>query len=482
MLRRLPLRPLVAFALAALLSACGSLLETPYEAPAVTVPADWRAPEPAASTASTQGPALDRWWRAFGDPRLTALVHEALARNNDLTVATIAVRRAQLQAGLAADAFWPQFGSSLDVERSRRFGENAETQDSYGMSGSVSYEVDLWGRLGSERDAARWAALASEQDRQATALALTATTAQLYWQLLYLKERIALAEASIRYAEQTLELARTRFEAGGASELELLQAERSLEAQRATLAGFAQDAFETESALSILFDGPPRALEIARSALPRAPLPAVEPGLPADLLLRRPDIRAAVLRLRQDLATVDAVEASYLPTLTLTGSLGTSSLALTDILSNPVGALGAGLALPFLNFNEMRLNTAISRTQVEEDVASYRQTLYQALSEVDNALAARRNLALQEARLAATLEAARRAERLSEIRYREGAEDLQAWIDAQEDRRAAEESLLQNRLDQLNNQVLLYQALGGGTGLPPVGSGGLAAGPPPAGS
>lgn len=457
------------------LAACGSLLGTDFEQPPATVPADWRAPQPAAGAPAASS--VDRWWLAFGDPILDALAAEALARNNDLAAATIAVRRAQLQAGLAEDALVPRLGASLEASRSRRFSDQADDgrglasdsdSTSYGLAGTVSYELDLWGRLGDELDAARWAALATEQDRQATALALTATTAQLYWRLLYLKERSALARASIDYAEQTLALARTRFGAGAASPLDLLQAERSLEAQRATLSDFEQQLFETESALTILFDGPPRALAVPREGLPRAPLPAVEPGLPAELLLRRPDLRAAQLRLRQHLATVDATRASFLPRLTLTGRLGTSSVALTDLLSNPVGTLGAGLVLPFLNLQEMRLSTEISRTQLEQEVIGYRQTLYQALAEVENALSARRNLAIQQQRLESTLAAARQAERLFETRYREGAEPLQSWIDAQEDRRAAEENLLQNRLVQLDNQVTLYQALGGGTGLDPA--------------
>ncbi len=468
------LRLLRLAALLPLLAGCGSLVEAPYEAPAASVPAGWRAPEPA--TAGTPpAPALERWWLAFDDPTLSALVEEALARNNDLAAATIAVRRAQLEAGLAADALLPRLGASLDASRRSRLSDGGESlsqgdrsETSYGLSGSVSYELDLWDRLGSERDAARWAALASEQDRQATALALSATTAQLYWQLLYLKQRIALARASIGYAEQTLALARTRLDAGAASPLETLQAERSLEAQRATLSDFEQQRFETESALAILFDGPPRALAVPRDGLPAAPLPAVAPGLPAELLARRPDVRAAQLRLRRDLETIEATRASYLPSLTLTGSLGSSSVALLDLLSNPVGTLGAGLVLPFLNVNEMRLSRAISETQFEADVVDYRQTLYTAFAEVENALAARRNLAVQQQRLEATLAAARQAEQLLETRYREGAEDLQAWIDAQEDRRSAEENLLQNRLDQLANQVALYQALGGGTGLQPL--------------
>lgn len=472
-------RVMILAALLPLLAGCGSLIDSEFAAPEVAVPADWRAPEPtAAALPGAPAPGVERWWRAFGDPTLNALVAEALERNADLAVATVAVRRAQLQSGLARDALFPQLDASLDASRSRRFydtdGDSGglsggeRTSTSYGLSGSVSYELDLWGRLGNELDAARWAALATEQDRQATGLALTATTAQLYWQLLYLKERIALALASIDYAEQTLALARARLEAGAASPLDLLQAERSLESQRAALSDFEQQLFETESALSILFDGPPRALAVERPGLPGEPLPAVEAGLPAELLLRRPDVRAALLRLRQDLAAVDATRASYLPRLTLTGSLGSSSVALTDLLSNPVGTLGAGLVLPFLNLEEMRLQTALAKTDYESDAIAYRQTLYTAFAEVEDALSARRNLALQEERLEATLAAALAAERIYEARYREGADSLQSWIDAQEDRRSAQENLLQNRLEQLDNQVGLYQALGGGTGLEPA--------------
>ncbi|SMF05327.1 efflux transporter, outer membrane factor (OMF) lipoprotein, NodT family [Tistlia consotensis] len=449
------------------LAGCGSLIDTPFEQPAVTVPTAWRAPVPDSSAAAT-APGLDRWWLAFGDPTLNALEAEALARNNDLAAATIAVRRALLEAGLAADAYLPHLDAGPDVTRSTELSGSRTTTNSFSVGASVSYEVDLWGRLGSNLDAARWAALASEQDRQATALTLVGTTATLYWNLLFLKERIALAQASIAYAEQTLALARTRLDAGAASPLDVLEAQRSLEAQRATLSDFEQQLFETQSALTILFDGPPEALAVEQATLPRGPLPEVEAGLPVELIGRRPDVRAAQLRLREDLADVDATRASYFPTLSLTGSLGSSSIALKDLLSNPIGTLGAGLVLPFLNFNQMQLDVAVSKTQYQSDVTTYRQTLYQALSDVENALSNRRNLAIQQQHLQATLDAARGAEQLHETRYREGAEQLQDWIDAQENRRTAEENLLQNRLDQLDNQVTLYQALGGGTGLAPA--------------
>ncbi|KCB31380.1 outer membrane efflux protein, partial [Bordetella hinzii CA90 BAL1384] len=174
-----------------------------------------------------------------------------------------------------------------------------------------------------------------------------------------------------------------------------------------------------------------------------------------------PDLRAAEARLRAAVATTDATRASYYPPLTLTGSLGSASDSLGNLLANPVAALGAGLALPFLNWNQMRLNIRISETDYAILVAQFRQTLYQAMSDVENALSARGQLADRARLLQASLDAAREAERLYEVRYRAGAVALRFWLDAQEKRRAAEVAADENRLQRLRNQVQVYQALGG---------------------
>ena len=190
-------------------------------------------------------------------------------------------------------------------------------------------------------------------------------------------------------------------------------------------------------------------------------MPEVAPGLPAQLLARRPDLRAAELRLRESLASADAVAASYYPALTLTGALGGSSLALGQALTNPYALLGAGVSLPFLQVNTLKLNNAIARTQYESAVVSYRQTLYSALGDVENALGTRSALARQGESLAGSLAASRRSEQLYEVRYRQGSVALSLWLDAQETRRSAETAWAQNQLSQLKNQVTLYLALGG---------------------
>ncbi|MDF1485848.1 efflux transporter outer membrane subunit [Ramlibacter sp. H39-3-26] len=448
--------------LALLLGGCAGA-PAPYGAPVTAMPAQWR--HAGADTLDAQA-ATGAWWKAFGDPALDALEEEALARNNDLAAAAIRVRRAQLQARLAENR--PAFSGSVNSSAGRSLDGGGSTHSSAATLGA-SYEIDLWSRIGSQTDAARWEALATVQDRESAAQALAGTTATLYWQIAYLNQRVNAAVQSIAYAERTLQLVQAQYGAGSVSSLEVAEARQSVASQKAALSQLQQQYVETANALALLFDGaatgPGAPGWSAPQALPGGPLPAVDAGLPAALLGRRPDLRAAELRLREALANVDATRASYYPALSLTGSLGSSSGALANVLQNPVAALGAGLTLPFLQFTEMRLNTEISRTQYEEAVVNFRQTLYTALGDVDNALSARRQYEEQAAQLAQSLADARTAERLYEVRYRSGAVSLNVWLDAQEKRRNAEIALAENRFNRLANHATLFQALGGG--MPP---------------
>lgn len=449
-----------ALALLLALAGCGGLLRTDYEPPATSAPEAW-SHGPAPGTPSTPLAEGGAWWRNFNDPMLTGLVEGALARNNDLAAAAIRVRRAQYQAGLSEDQLFPQLGGSANVTRTRTLSGNRITTRNNAAELTVSYEVDLWGKLSRQRDAAEWAALATEQDRQSAALSLVGTTATLYWQTAFINQRIASSEESIAYARKTQDLVRAQYAAGGASALEMAEAEQTVASQQAAHALLVQARVEYANALAILFDGPPERTMADPARLPQYPLPEARAGVPAELLGRRPDLRASELRLRQALATVDATRASFYPPLTLTGALGSASPTLSDILQNPVGSLAAGLTLPFLQWNQMQLNIKISRADYEERVVTFRQSLYQAMADVENALSNRTQLALQAEQLDASLRAARQAESLYEVRYRAGAVPLKDWLDAQEKRRTAEIARDENMLNRLVNQVTVYQALGG---------------------
>ncbi|CAB3707171.1 Toxin and drug export protein A [Achromobacter pestifer] len=449
----------VALALLLALGGCGSLLRTDYEPPLTQAPAAWTHAAPG----SAQAPLADggAWWRNFNDPVLNGLVDAVLARNNDLAAAAIRVRRAQYQAGLTEDKLIPQLGGDANVTRNRNlYGDRAIARTNAAEL-TVSYEVDLWGKLSRQRDAAQWEALATEQDRQSAALSLVGTTATLYWQTAFINQRIASSEESIAYARRTQDLVRAQYAAGGVSALELAEAEQTVASQQAAHALLVQQRVEYTNALTILFDGPPDRSMADPARLPQYPLPEARAGVPADLLGRRPDLRAAELRLRESLATVDATRASFYPPVTLTGAIGSASPSLSNILQNPVASLGVGLTLPFLQWTQMQLNIKISKADYEERVVNFRQSLYQAMADVENALSNRTQLRLQAEQLAVSVRAARDAERLYEVRYRAGAVSLKDWLDAQEKRRTAEVARDENELNRLVNQVTVYRALGG---------------------
>ena len=268
---------------------------------------------------------------------------------------------------------------------------------------------------------------------------------------------------------QTLELVRVQKAAGAASNLEILEAERSLASQEASHTTLIQQRVEARNGLAILFDGPPQSLKTTEPQdLSRATVPEVGAGLPAHLLGRRPDLRAAEARLRAALANTDATRASFYPAINLSGQLGGSSEQLARFLSNPLATLGADLALPFVQWRDMRRNIKISEAEYEQAIISFRQTLYSALADVENSLSARQQYQEQALKLEQALSAAKQTEELYRIRYQAGGSPLKSWLDAQENRRQAEIALAENRLNQLQNHITLSKALGGGSALVPA--------------
>lgn len=402
----------------------------------------------------------DPWWLQFNDHKLTQLIESVLKQNDDLALATLTLKIARLQAGLTANDKYPSVSSSIDASRSVGLSSNS-TSSSYSADLSLSYELDLWGRVSAEIQADQWSALASREDRESTAQSLASTAASLYWQIGYLNTRIALSEKSIDYARQTLALTEKQYQSGAVSQLNVLEAKRSLAGQEASHSAFVQERVEASNSLAILLKQSPQNTLSYVDQLPTTALPDISPGLPADILVRRPDVKAALYTLKSALADEEATTSAYFPTLTLTGSVSDSSTTLSELLTDPIGTLGASLALPFLQWNELKLNQKISQLESESAVIRYRQTLYSAFEDVNNALSARSHYQYQGVKLDEQYQAAVAAERIYASQYQHGAVSIQDWLDAQETLRDAEASLLENHYNQYNIQATLYQAIGG---------------------
>jgi NodT family efflux transporter outer membrane factor (OMF) lipoprotein len=438
-------------------------MRTHYTRPDVPVPAIY-AHADAAATAS-----LDRWWENLQDPNLNAVVGEALRENSDLALAALNIRAAQLQMHLAVINPVLSAGYTYDYSAPlKRTIPATSATKFHSLTASASYEIDLWDQLAALKDVARWEARATAEDRQSAALLVIGTTVNLYFELADLNYRIALGDQSIAYTTRTLELVQVLRVAGGVTALETAEAEQSLASQRATQAALIEQRVELRNTLTVLLNGTPWPENQERVAVPDDPPPPVAADLPAALLNRRPDLRAAEMRLRETLAQTDATRLSFYPNLSLTGSLGTASTGLSELVSNPLGSLAATLSVPFIQLNQAKFATRLARTQYDKAVVSFRKTLLQALTDVDSALSARAQLAEEAAQLERSLESAKTAERVYQIRYRAGAVALQTWLDAQEMRRTGEIALAANRLSRLQNYATLCQALGGdsiGTGV-----------------
>lgn len=435
--------------------ATGCVTRSELDPQDVRVPDNWQSSQSESSSA-----AIEQWWKSFNDPQLNTVIDQVLATNNDLALATLTLREARLQAGLAVSDTYPDLSASASAQRSKPL-DGGDSSASYQASLGVSYELDLWGKLAAAKDAAMWTAMASQEEREATAQSLVATTAQLYWQIGYLSQRIALSNADIDEARQTLALTESQYRYGSVSRINVLEAQRSLSGIEATHRDYLQQYTEAKNAFALLFNQPPQESKPGISTLPDTALPEIEAGIPADVLSRRPDVKQALFELKSALADKDNTDNSYFPSLTLTGALGGSSTQLRHLLSDPIGSLGADLALPFLNWNEMQLNRDIADVRYQSAVINYRQTLYSAFQDVDNALSARDNYRYQAEKLQQQYDSASEAARIYSSQYQYGAVDITTLLDAQENERSAKASLLENRYNRLVNLATIYQSLGG---------------------
>lgn len=418
------------------------------------------APDEAALAPSFDAPAAP-WWHAFNDGALNALVETALRNNADLAVAAIRVRRAQLEAGLVGARTGPQASLTAAADAARAFDAD-RARVSTGVDATLSFEVDLWGKLAARRDEAAWRTQATSAEREAAALLLIGTTAKLYWRIGYLNEAIALGDASIADAGRTVDLVQARVAAGAATPVDAAQARQQLAALRAEQANWRIERQAKRNALTRLLNRPPEASGAEPQGVSGARIPAVRAGLPARVLARRPDVRAAQSRLRARLANVDFARAAMYPDLSLTAELGTRSEMLIRTLQNPVASIGAAIALPFIQWNAVRLKAALSENEFEEATVDFRQTLYGALADVETALAGKAQLDAEAEHRAHALDDAALAARLARTRFEWGATDAAPWLDAQRAQRSAQLDRVTNRLARLENRIDLFLALGGG--------------------
>ena len=457
------IRRISCLAVAMLLGACAITGNAP--APAPGMPQAFA--EPAAADAVA--PAQD-WWAAFDSQELSSLVAAALDANPDLAIATERVRQAEAQVQIAGATLFPalNLGAGSSRRETRVDGGSWQTGDASSAALSASYEVDLWGKNASGLRSAEAALRANRYDRETVRLTLIAGVADAYFQVLSLRGRLAIARENLAIAERVLKVVDARVRSGAASKLDLAFQQAAVLAQRAVLPPLELQRVQTLFALAILLGRVPEGFHADAYAVTALAVPRVAPGLPAQLLLRRPDLASAEAQLAAANANVAAARAALLPSIGLTGSAGLASDVLLNFMNGPTAilAVGASLLQPIFDGGRLRAQVDVAASRERELVENYRKSVLAALADVESALAAGGRTQEQELLQEQVVEQARLALKLAEIRYREGADDLLAALAAQRTLFQAEDQLAQIRLSRLQASVGLFKALGGGWVMP----------------
>lgn len=452
-------------AAALLLGGCASMAP-PYEAPTLAV-----APRYTADASQTGPNAAATGWRDyFTDPRLQALIAQALENNRDLRATALRVDEARAAYGIQRAEQFPAIGAQAGMDRSRTPADLSITgQPQLGSQyqvalGLASWEIDFWGRVRSLRDAALESYLATDAARRAVTVGLIAQVANGDLALRELDERLALARQTTASRQESLRIFTRRVEVGSASRLSLTQMQTLLTQAQALSAQLEQARAQQAHALALLV-GTPVDLTPAASRLDALQMPELRAGLPSDLLTQRPDIVAAEHQLKAAQAQIGAARAAFFPRIALTGLLGTASTELGGLFDSgsQKWVLSPLISLPLFDGGRLDNNLSLAEARSNIAVANYEKTVQGAFRDVADALAARqwldRQLSLGQDGLATQAERAR----LSQLRYDNGAAAFLEVLDAQRDLLVAEQQVVQLRRALLSSQVGLYAALGGGS-------------------
>ncbi|MFA7381875.1 MAG: efflux transporter outer membrane subunit [Desulfurivibrionaceae bacterium] len=451
-----------------LLTSC--MLGPDFQRPEAKVSAQWLGQTAAAPVTATAEQNLAQWWTAFNDPRLTSLVERSIQANLDLRLAQSRIRQARAALGIAGADLGPTVDTAASYRRSRTpstgtGGENV-TGSLYRMGFDAGWEIDLFGGIRREIEAASADLDAALETRSDLLVSLSAEVANNYLNLRSLQQRLALAHENLRAQEHTAALTRQRFKVGFVSKLDVVRAE----ALAATTAGqiplLEAQIRQTIYSLGLLLGGEPATL--LAELTPDAPLPAalaeVPPGLPSELLLRRPDIRRAEAQIHAATARIGVAKADLFPRFTIAGGLGLQNATLSSTLNRASTAwsIGPSLNWPLFDMGRSRANLELKKAVQEEELLAYEQTVLNALREVENALIASTKEEEHRQAMVLAVAANRTAVELATSLYTAGESDFLAVLDAQRSLYASEDALAQSSRTVATNLVALFKALGGG--------------------
>jgi outer membrane protein, multidrug efflux system len=450
----------------------GCTLAPEYRRPAAPVAQTWpenSAPENRAN--QTSAVADIGWHEFFNDPRLQQLISLALTNNRDLRIAVLNVEQSRAQYRIERAALFPQIDATGSEFRQRLpadvSGAGAPlTTSEYSVSlGTASYELDLFGRIRSLKKQALENYFATAQARKSAQILLVAEVANQYLAECELDEQLKMTRQTLAAVQNSYDLIKASYDAGASSELDLRTAEAQVETAKANAANFEQQRDQAQNALVLLVGEPlPDDLPPPQTLDAQNLLADLPPGLPSDLLQRRPDILEAEHQLKAANANIGAARAAFFPTISITANAGTSSAQLAGLFAGGSGTwlFNPQITLPIFEAGQNKAGLDVAKIQKLIEVAEYEKAIQTAFREVADALVAKKFLDEQVADQTALVKAEQRRYDIADARYRNGVDAYLTALLAQQDLYAAQQNQIATQFARLSNLISLYQALGGG--------------------
>jgi multidrug efflux system outer membrane protein len=441
-----------------------------YKRPDLAPPPVYRG---AAPTTVAESLADVPWWQVFDDPALQGLVRDAIAHNPDLRLAIARVSEARALAGVARSFLYPDINlnagytanqASRNSQPRGALQQGDRTFNNTAVTADMAWEIDLFGRLRSENDAAFNRYLSTEEGRRAVLVTLVSDVASSYFFLRQLDLQLEVAQRTLQLNDETVTYYSDRLQGGVSNRLELNQARANRALTAASIPEFERQVAVLEHAISVLAGRAPGAIARGRSVTETAPPPVVPVGVPASLLERRPDVLESERLLIAANADIGAAKALFYPRISLTGSLGNVSGDLADFMKGDsiIWSFGAGLFQPLFNAGRIRRNLEAAEARFEQAIAIYQRSALNAYREVSDALVTIEKLALIRVEQEAGVAALRDASELSRLRYETGLSSYLEVLVADQQLFQLELQLASTRGEQLRVIAQLYRALGGG--------------------
>ena len=419
----------------------------------------------------------DRWWEDYGDPELNRLVEAALARNWDIKKAAARVMELQAQFGQARAERYPRLDLEVGARKQQSTATNSRLTDrrteTYNLAAAASFEVDLWGRLARAEEAAQAQLLQAEENQRTVIQTLVAEVVTSYLTIESLERRLSVAQQAQNAFKHSLELVESRYNRGLTDVLGLRQARRSLARTKTVMPPLREALGKEQQKLMVLAGRYPRTSPARVQPEGYFPnLVPVPPGLPSELLLRRPDLLASLANLHSLTAQVGQAMAARFPRITLTGDFGYSTDALGDLISpgSELWNIAGGLLQPLFDAGLLEAKQKAAEARLSQALSSYASAALTAFREVESSLLTRREQMIRRELIQESLAEAIATQDAALSRYQRGLTDYLNVLDAQKTRYEVEDDLVLTELSLLSNRVSLHRALGGGwdKAAPPV--------------